>query len=87
MTDDTNDTSNNTTTLRSEINRADSDAYHAQREVEACVASIDKWLDRLGEATTELRESLARLRTVQRLADEHGLDHEVPYPFTPGGAE
>jgi prefoldin subunit 5 len=75
----------NTTTLRSEINRADSDAYHAQREIEACVANIDRWLDRLREATTELREALDKLRKVQRLADEHGLDHEVPYPFTPGG--
>jgi uncharacterized coiled-coil DUF342 family protein len=83
----TDDTTYSWTTLRSEIDRADSDAYHAQREIEACVANIDRWLDRLREATTELREALDKLRKVQRLADEHGLDHEVPYPFTPGGGE
>ncbi len=68
-----------TTTLRSAINRADSQAHDAQQEVEKAVAEIECALDRLTEATINLRASHARLQQLQRLVDEHGIDHEIPY--------
>jgi len=68
-----------TQTVRSAINRADSAAYDAQRDVEICVKHIEDWLDRLKTATAELRQAREQLREAKQLADTHGLDHEIPY--------
>lgn len=66
-------------TVRSAIKRADNSAHDAQENIEKAVADIERAIDHLTDATTDLLAIRLRIRGLQKLGDEAGLDHEIPY--------
>lgn len=69
--------------ISSAINRADSDARDAERDIGECIKGIEEVLDKLSDATRRLRLSRRTLDQLAMLVDKHGAEHEVPYPFEP----
>jgi len=66
-------------TVRSAISRAEGSAHDAQENIEQAVADIQRAVDHLTDATTGLLATRLRMLELQKLGDEKGLDHEIPY--------
>jgi hypothetical protein len=68
-----------TQSVQSAINRADSAAYDAQRDLDQAISDLHRIITRMTDAGDRLRSARVVLQQLEALAVEKGLDHEIPY--------
>lgn len=67
------------TTVQSAINRADSAAYDAQRDINRAIGELQRVMSQLTDAGNRLRAARVELQMLDALAADHGADHEIPF--------
>lgn len=68
-----------TQSVQSAINRADSAAYDAERDLNHAIADLHRIITRITDASNRLRTARVVLQQLEAMAVDHGLDHEIPY--------
>ena len=69
------------TSVRGALNRADSDAYHASEDIKRALKMLDRAREDLHEAQLNLSVAKARMQRLGKLAEQHGDEHEIAYPY------
>ncbi len=69
------------TSVRGALNRADSDAYHASEDIKRALKLLDRAREDLQEAQLNLAVAKARMQRLGKLAEQHGNEHEIPFPY------
>ena len=68
-----------TQSVQSAINRADSAAYDAQRDLDQAISDLHRIITRMTDAGDRLRTARVVLQQLEALAAEKGMDYEIPY--------
>lgn len=69
------------TSVRGALNRADSDAYHASEDIKRALKLLDRAREDLQEAQLNLAVAKARMQRLGKLAEQHGDEHEIAFPY------